>query len=175
MQVGKHTHIEASDQAVRIVFGPERGLWDRVSRFLWAALFSFPLCGLLGAIAMAPLRGSGEIVLACVFGALGASFLVRIILDLLWTLFGWEEILLDEHTLTMTVRLFAYRRTESFAVGDISELRYDGQLKERFGFRRPRVAFEYQGRTVGTSSRITRQEVHAAVRHLRAKLARDNA
>ena len=175
MQVGKQTHIEASDKAVRIVFGPERGLWDRASRVLWAVMFSFPLCGLLGALLIAPMRGTGEIVLACVFGAFAASFLVRIILDVLWRLFGREEILLDEHTLTMNVRLFAYRRTESFAVGDISELRYDGQLKERFGFRRPRVAFEYQGRTVGTSRHVTRQEVHAAVRHLRAKLARDNA
>ena len=175
MQVGKHTHIEASDEAVRIVFGPQRGLWDRASRVLWAAMFSIPLCVLLGGISMAPLRESREIVMACVFGGLAVSFLLRILLDVLWTLFGREEILLDEHTLTIIVRLFAYRRTESFAVGDISELRYDGQPKERFGFRRPRVAFEYQGRTVGTSRRVTRQEVHAAVRHLRAKLARDKA
>lgn len=175
MPIGGRTRIEASGDSVHIIIGPERNTRDRLLRLVFAAVVSFPLWAVLGAILTSPPRASRDIAIAGVFGAFAAAFALRIALDALWNSFGWEELLLDEHALTRVVRLFGYRRARSFAVADISGLRYDAQRKERHGFRRPRIAFEYHGRTVGTSRRITREEGQAAVRHLLDKLARESA
>jgi hypothetical protein len=175
MRVGTRTQIEASGDSVHIVIGPERDRRQRLSRLAFAVVFSFPLSAIVGAALITPPSARRNIALVGVLGTFAAAFALRIALDVSWNLFGHEELVLDGHALTMVVRLFGYRRTQSFAVAEINGLRYDAQRKNRHGFRRPRIAFEYRGRTVGTLHRITREEGHAAVRHLLAKLAGSTA
>jgi hypothetical protein len=174
MQIGNRTSIEQSSAVVRIVFGPERGPWVWLSGLVSVSVFSVPVVAVCASALVEPPRVIREVIIYVVAMTLFAALLMIVATDAMRRLFGRDELLLDEDTLRMTTRLFFYRRIASFAIADIRRLRYEELPMGHRLFQR-RIAFEYRGRTVGISRRITRQEGEASVQALQSKLARSGA
>jgi hypothetical protein len=157
MQIGTRIRVQQSGDSLRIVIGPERRV---ASAFLTLTVFGFPLFAICGALLISPPTRSAETAIIGVFMILAAAMLLWGLFDVSFRLFGWEELALDEQTLTMLIRIFGYRKTKSYARAAIKDLRYEERLTSRrgAGYYRRAITFEYEGQKVSTFRQITREE-----------------
>jgi hypothetical protein len=161
---------ERADGILRVVIGPRRNLVNAMFGSVFAGLLIyglgvvvFVLGGLISGRLHLPPRSPILLIVFITAWAIGVGAIATLgTLNWLLGLWGRWEIAVTDRTLTKTAQLFSIRRSRSFAIGDIANVR----INERRGrgtivFRT--IMFDCDGEGVHVTPALSRKEARQLI------------
>jgi hypothetical protein len=162
---------QRADGIVRVVIGPRRNLVNAVFGSVFAGVLihgvgvvAFVLGGLVVGRLHLPPRPPVVLTTFIIVWAIGVGAIAALgTLNWLLGLWGRWEIVVTDRTLTKTAQLFCVRRSRSFAIADIRNVRIN-ERRGRGSIITRTIMFDCKGEPVHATPALSRREAAQLIR-----------